>query len=640
MDFFSAQDHARRRTGWLVFFFLLAVLSLIVLTNLLVMTAFIFSQSSTHKAGIHLPFDWKLFCYVSGAVLMVIAGGTLYKISALSGGGDAVAAMFGGEPIFADDTDFDHQKVVHVVEEMAIASGTPVPQVYLLKESGINAFAAGISTSDAIIAVTRGAIRSLNREQLQGVIAHEFSHILNGDMRLNIRLVGILHGILLIGLIGNQILRGSNSSSSSRKGSGSMVLLGLGLVVIGYTGTFFGKLIKAAVSRQREFLADASAVQFTRNPDGIGGALLQIGASQNGSLLTHSRSDELSQLSPAFFSQGVAVTFTSLFATHPPLGERILRILPDWDGNFPKTTTPEVIRATISSAAVTGVAADRTGGFTDSAVMDHIGRPKTEHLNQARKILQDIPEVFKKAARDPFAARALLFYLVLDPDDTIRTEQLRRLKKVADRGTYPETLRLIQAGGNLQQEQRLPLVELALPTLRRMSKEQSRLFLDNLKLLIRADGKITLFEWCLCKIVVLHLEDCFGTPLATEQMIDDFDQTIEDCALVVSTLVNATRHEGPKAVEVFAAAVKELGRLELKPTPPEQLSLAKLDNALKVLKRLKPQPKAQLIKACIACVVADGRIDPVETELLRGIAATLSVPMPPLVVCQLEGEQA
>jgi Zn-dependent protease with chaperone function/uncharacterized tellurite resistance protein B-like protein len=628
MDFFTAQDHARRNTGRLMFFFLLAVLSLIVLTNLLVMTTIGYFNSGSLKAGAPYHFDWQLFCGIGGAVILVVAGGTLYKISALSRGGDAVAAMFGAEPIFADDADLDHQKVVHVVEEMAIASGTPVPQVYVLKESGINAFAAGFSTSDAIIAVTQGAIRTLNREQLQGVIAHEFSHILNGDMRLNIRLVGILHGILLIGLIGYQILRGSGRSGSSKKGSGGAVLLGLGLIVIGYTGTFFGKLIKAAVSRQREFLADAAAVQFTRNPDGIGGALLQIGAGRNGSLMTNPKSDELSHV---FFSQGVTVTFESLFATHPPLAERIRRILPGWDGHFPVGITPEKQEMT-APASPTSQTAQTVAGLTGGAVMEHIGRPNIAHLRKARQVLQEIPEVLQKAARDPFAARALLIYLILDPNEEIRARQLEQLQPAADRGVYAETRRLIRMGGNLKREQRLPLVELTLPTLRRLSKEQSRLFLENLNTLIRADGKITLFEWCLLKIVVQHLEEVFGKPDGQGQTISDLGQVTEDCMVVISTLVNATRHEGLKAAEVFAAAVMELGQPELEPTPPERLNLAALDRSLKVLKRLSPQPKSILLKACVACVVADNRIDPIEAELLRGVAATLSVPLPPLTI--------
>ncbi|HHH89125.1 MAG TPA: heat-shock protein HtpX, partial [Aliiroseovarius sp.] len=293
MDFFQHQDQARRQTALLVLFFSLAVISLVVLTNLLVMFLFGFIDSQTLNSpdlgGAFLArFDWQTFFGIGAVVIAVILLGSLYKIHSLSRGGDAVAEMLGGQRIVDGSGDLDRQKVLNVVEEMAIASGTPVPPVYLIDEDGINAFAAGFSPGDAVIGVTRGCIRQLNREQLQGVIAHEFSHILNGDMRLNIRLMGILHGILILGLIGYFLLRGGShrhyyQRSSRNSGSGAILGLGLGLVVIGYTGTFFGNLIKAAVSRQREFLADASAVQFTRSNQGIAGALKRIGGSVAGS---------------------------------------------------------------------------------------------------------------------------------------------------------------------------------------------------------------------------------------------------------------------------------------------------------------------------------------------------------------------
>lgn len=630
MDFFAAQDQARRNTGRLVLFFSLAVLSLVVMTNLLVMTIFGYLNSGARPPAVAFPFDWPAFLYIGAVVVLVIVAGSLYKISALSGGGDAVAAMLGGEPIFGDEGDLDRKKVINVVEEMAIAAGTPVPQVYLLQENGINAFAAGFSTSDAVIGVTSGAIRQLNREQLQGVIAHEFSHILNGDMRLNIRLVGILHGILLIGLIGYRILRGTSSSSGSRKGGGPLLFLGAGLMVIGYAGTFFGKLIKAAVSRQREFLADAAAVQFTRNPQGIGGALLRIGGSQEGSLLKNPRSAEISH---AFFSQGVSVFFESLFATHPPLAQRIKRILPAWDGTFP-TPTAAGSGATAGSggpAGPVGAAGGALAGLAGAAAVASVGRPTAAHLGYARQMLHDIPELLRKAARDPFAARALICYLVLDPDENVRAGQLRHLKANADRGVHAETLKLLREGGALlRPEQRLPLVDLALPTLRRLSEPQYRVFLANLNALIEADGKISLFEWCLRKIVVHHLEAVFGKPAGPPPLHDGLDQVAGSCVVLLSVLAHAVNHQGLGAADVFAAARAELG-LALELAPRERLGLAELDRALLELQRLPPLAKARLLKACAACVTADGRIVPVEAELLRAVAATLDCPMPPLL---------
>ena len=312
MDFFQSQDTARRNTTRLIVFFALAVICLIVITNLLVMVLFGFLQ--TGEEGVTLEviaaqFDWEVFFIIGALVTLVILGGSVYKTLALSGGGTTVAESLGGRLISHNTTDLHERKVLNVVEEMAIASGTPVPPVYLMDdEQGINAFAAGYTPSDAVIGVTRGTIAYLSREELQGVIAHEFSHILHGDMRLNIRLIGVLHGILLIGLIGYYILRSVRGGSS--KNAGPILGLGLGLLVIGYAGTFFGNLIKASVSRQREFLADASAVQFTRNKQGIAGALKKIGGHSYGSVLD---TPEAPSMSHAYFSTGVSSFLQSMF---------------------------------------------------------------------------------------------------------------------------------------------------------------------------------------------------------------------------------------------------------------------------------------------------------------------------------------
>ncbi|MEE4240904.1 MAG: M48 family metallopeptidase [Desulfopila sp.] len=622
MDFFTAQDHARRNTGRLVFFFFLAVLSLIVLTNLVVMLVFGFFQPVTDGNANQPAFDWTIFFGIGTAVVMIVALGSLYKVSRLSRGGDAIAAMYGAKPVFADDPDLSRQRLVHIVEEMAIASGTPVPQVYVLDEEGINAFAAGFSTSDAIIAVTKGALRTLNREQLQGVIAHEFSHILNGDMRLNIRLVGILHGILLLGLIGHYILRGS--SGSGKKGGG--VLLGLGLLMIGYAGTFFGKIIKAAVSRQREFLADAAAVQFTRNPDGIGGALLRIGAHQKGSLLADPKTEELSH---ALFGQGTKIAFTSLFATHPRLEDRIRRILPDWDGTLPAAGEDGPIHEKMSGPSGPAAA---TAGFTSGSVVSRIGRPGNDDINKAKQLLKNIDDVFLRAARDPFSAQAVLLYLILDNSSTVREQQLSHLKSSAAPGISPEIRKLIRTGRAVQAEERLALVELSLPSLRRLSEKQAQLFLGNLNSLIRIDGKITLFEWCLLRIVSSYIDDYFKKPIDnTTTRIHDLEQVGHECAMVLSVLAYSTRHDGLEQSEVFSRAIKETGLPATERIPAEHINLASLQKSLQKLQQLSPQAKALFIKGCVSCVLADGKIDPVEAELLRSVAATLSVPMPPTV---------
>jgi Zn-dependent protease with chaperone function len=334
--FFDNQDAARRNTARLVFLFALAVVAINGMLYALAV-ALTGAQQDPHTGQVSVVLQWwqpELLATVSLATLAIVAAGSLYKIAQLRGGGAVVAESLGGTLVTADTGDPDERRLLNVVEEMAIASGTPTPPVYLLRdEPGINAFAAGFTPGDAVVGVTSGCVRQLSRDELQGVIAHEFSHVLSGDMRLNIRLMGVIHGILIIGIIGFFLMRSSMFAGHGRRGRDNsamaMLAAGVGLMIIGFLGTFFGNLLKASVSRQREFLADASAVQFTRNPEGIAGALKKIGGYEGGSILESPNAPESSHL---FFSQGLRSGLQMLFSTHPPLDARIRQLDPSWEG--------------------------------------------------------------------------------------------------------------------------------------------------------------------------------------------------------------------------------------------------------------------------------------------------------------------
>ena len=451
MDFFESQDSARRNTGRLILLFGLAVISLILITNFLVMLIFGFLSTEMTSVGALTPwqFNWQVFAMVGALVAAVIILGSLYKIVSLSGGGARVAEMMNGRLLVAGTGDLFERRLMNVVEEMAIASGTPVPPVYVLEEAGINAFAAGYSPSDAVIGVTRGAIETLNREQLQGVIAHEFNHILHGDMRINIRLIGILHGIMVLGIIGYYLMRGSSVRSRS-KDSGGVVMLGLGLLVIGYVGTFFGNLIKAAVSRQREFFADASAVQFTRNPQGIATALMRIGQHSQRSYMMHPSSPEISH---ALFEESTHSALSGLYATHPPLEKRISAILPDWDGSMdlPPEAHHDPVQGEGETQSAAGVAARLkspgalTGVLVADALLNQIGNPSPMHLAYAEDLLARLPSVWIEAAREPSASRAVVYLLAMAPEDPTRRRQFSLQQDAADVGVLAEVERL--AGG-------------------------------------------------------------------------------------------------------------------------------------------------------------------------------------------------
>lgn len=636
MNFFESQDHARKQSLWLVLFFALAVISLVVLTNLLVMFVFGFIESQGLAIDTAMAqFDWQTFFSIGALVIVVILFGSLYKISVLSKGGDAVAEMLGGQRIIAGSGDFDIQKVLNVVEEMAIASGTPVPPVYLIDEEGINAFAAGFSPSDAVIGVTRGCVQQLNREELQGVIAHEFSHILNGDMRLNIRLIGILHGILVIGLIGYFLLRSSSHSryrsrSSSNTGGGAILGLGLGLVVIGYAGTFFGNLIKAAVSRQREFLADASAVQFTRNNLGIANALKRIGSSTAGS---HIENPAGLQLSHALFAEGFTHLFTSLFATHPPLDVRIKRLEPGWDGRYTFSAAEKPAASPVSSAATAQTTAEKLAGgvaATAGFAINQVGQVNPELLQQAQSLLQKIPEKLQSAIHEPHGARAVIYLLLLDEEEEVRQHQLAYLQSESDDGVFEELRILAEENPHIDISYRLPLIDLSLPALRQLSEQQYHRFRYNIRKLVATDKKISLFEWSLQKILFHHLDAVFNKIHSQQTKYRSLKPVVDACSLLLSMLVYVGKEKKIDEAQVMLAAKKELGDINVQLLPASDIGLSALNSALDKLNQLRPLLKPQLLKACVICIRADQNYSSVEAELFRAIADTLDCPMPPV----------
>jgi Zn-dependent protease with chaperone function len=660
MNFFESQDRVRKNTFQLVLLFSLAVVTLIIMVNLLVMVVFGYINSQQlHDGGTLLQkMDWQTFAAVSVGVSVVVLAGSLYKIMALSAGGKVVAESLGGKLIPQNTKDLKQRKLLNVVEEMAIASGTPAPPVYLLEdEQGINAFAAGFSPRDAVIGVTQGTIDHLSRDQLQGVIAHEFSHIFNGDMRLNIRLIGVLNGILILGIIGYYLLYSTSFSRrgrSSDKNAGGIMALAIGLMVIGFAGTFFGGLIKAAVSRQREYLADASAVQFTRNPDGIAGALKRIGGLEFGSKVENPGAAEISH---AFFAQGVSGFMQAMSATHPPLAKRILRIDPHWDGKFSSSDKPDSsqdqgrggepregdlgheeeagkkdtmtreARAKNFAIVVSGAAmADVANAF------DQIGNPKPETIHHARVLIAQLPTDIIEAAREPYGARAVIYSLVLDPGQALRDRQLTHLQSYADADVLVLTHKLLPAMDGLDIKYRLPLIDIAIPALKQLSLDQYQAFKDNLVALIEMDSRVDLLEWSLQKILFNHLDGQFFKLAHTKTRYSHVGQLKQEIELILSVMAYAGQQDKNAIEEAFSAAIKILDISGLQLVVQKEISLSGLDHALEKLEMLKPLAKPQLLKACATSVLHDQEISAVEVELLRAFSDVLGCPMPPVVL--------
>lgn len=636
MNFFAHQDRARNTTRKLVFLFSCAVISLIVITSLIIIFTLSLSESASGEIAFNTDlFTSDIFIFVGLGVIAVVALGSLFRLAQLRGGGKVVAEAMGGRLLNTGSRDADEQKVLNVVEEIAIASGTPVPPVYLMEDSAINAFAAGYKAQDAVIGITRGCIQQLNRDELQGVIAHEFSHIFNGDMRLNIRLMGLLYGIMVIGLIGYYIVRGSvyrgHSSRSNKKGGG-IVVLGIGLLIVGYGGTFFGNIIKAAVSRQREFLADASAVQFTRNPDGIAGALKKIGGYKEGSNINSADASEISHM---LFSQGLKTSFTGLFYTHPPLSDRISRIDPYWRGDFIETAKHKP-----SSSS-----ADQTSGFTEGSstvtegsssqaessisAIDSIGEPGSQHIALAASNLSQLPDEILEDAHSSFGACMLMHCLLMElATPATEKKQLAILKEGLSPRQFSSLTAIRTKASWVSRDLYLTLIDLCLPALKQLSAIQYRTFMSHLSQLIVADEHISVFEWCIFKILRYNLDQDAQTK---EKRIDlNSSGWASETLLSVLSMVGSTDDKEAKAAFDNAQALLSLPKpLSFKLEYKDNTEA--LEKATDLLKDLKPLQKPRLLKAMASCINADGIVSPAEAELLRAVASLLDCPIPPLL---------
>jgi Zn-dependent protease with chaperone function len=670
-NFFEQQDVARKKTGRLVLLFVAAVIAITLLVYAAVAilltvnanrggTSYDASGQTTRQRDASPPYAAAFVVTVVG-VVGLIGGCSLYKIGALrSGGGASVARMMGGRLLQPDADEFNERKILNVVEEMALASGTPVPPVYLMdNEPGINAFAAGYSPESAVIGVTRGAVEQLSRDELQGVIAHEFSHILNGDMRLNIRLMGVIFGIIALAVVGRVLLYSGAYSGGGRrdnKGGGAILAMGIALLVIGGVGVFFGRLIQAAVSRQREFLADASAVQFTRNPDTIGGALKRIGGV--GSKVRDGHAGEISHM---FFASAASSWAAGAFATHPPIAERIKRVDPSWDGTYPEPRQAEPRRSAkeryeqpqrpqpfggrggdmlgglpgaILGGAVLGESARQQQPQRQSPsepAVDQVGSVSAEHVAYMRELLGAIPDVLKHAAREPYGARAVVYVMLLDRDAEVRDKQLNRLADHADPAVTKLTHQLVEASGSLPNASRLPLIDLAIPALREMSDKQYAALKDNVEQLIAADGRLDLFEWTLKRLLLHHLDAHFKPGPDPAVRYYNLKPLAEPCGVVLSALAHIGQRDAGAARAAFDAGVEQLGLSGLSMRERKRVDLREVGRSLDKLVQSSPREKKKLIRACAHAISMDGEVTRGEGELMRAIADSLNVPMPPLL---------
>ena len=631
MDFFEAQDQARKKTKWLVLWFLLAVVAVVVAVDFLV-----FALTGGEMELLVLA------TVVTGGLILAASG---FKSMQLNGGGSVVAQDLGARLVMPGTTDFEEKRLLNIVSEMALASGMPVPQVYLMdEEEGINAFAAGTEPSNAVIGVTRGCLQRLSRDELAGVVAHEFSHILNGDMRLNMRLMGLVFGLMVLSMVGRmlvELLRFQNVSSrrNNKEGGNVMLvlfLLGLGLLVIGALGSFFGRMIQAAISRQREFLADASSVQFTRNSDGIVGALKKIGGASIGSKIKAPKAVEASHL---FFSSGGMFSFG--LATHPPLEVRIKAVQESWDGKFVESEIKPVAMEREKKVVEKKVVEKNEGAFgaLPGAVvlgaMSGIGEEKRRKISAGEELHNGLSERWREAIQDREVAQAVVFGLLLAEDDQLLRGEVSFLEKAAGLAARDLALHWQAEVRGLHSARKIALMELALPTLRGLSPSEYERFRDITRWLIASDGEVDLFEFMIQRVIERHLGSHFDRQAFRKIVYRKFDRLLPEANVLVSTVAEIGAANAEDAEVAYAAGTEGWATSFARKGVS---SHDELDEVLDKFDASSPLVKKEVLVACARTAARDGKLSSREAELLRTIADSIGCPLPPFLA-ELDEEE-
>lgn len=669
MDFQTHQEEARQNTFRLVVLLILGVTAIIAVVSALMMALFYYSSGELQPL--------TAVAVAAPLTTIGVVGASLLKSAQIrSGGGSYVAASMGGRPIDFNTLDPAEKQLSNVVEEIAIASGMPVPAVFVLdEEPSINAFAAGWTADNAAIGVTRGTLQHLNRRELQGVIAHEFSHISNGDTRVKTRIIGWVFGIAVITVVGRILLQHLWWAPRRRddRDNTAMLLLaaGIGLVVIGSVGTLFARMIQAAVSRQREYLADASAVQYTRDPSGIGEALRKIGGMAGENRIRAAHATEASHL---FFSTAMG----SAFASHPPVSERIKRLIPSWDGTF-KEPEPVVNRG--RAGAGRGVTSDgtrRTGGIlpghvaipgmpTDTGLPidptilaaggaassglaepaasrpvaappsnggrqsyepPSFGGPTEAHIEYARSLLARIPEPSQSYLHTRQGAVAAVIGLLVTPDPAARPRGLAEAAALTgiDANYLDAASRVIS---ELDRPLQLPAIDIALHSIRETPYEFKRSLAETIHAIDSSQPDQDLFHWMLRRVMLRHLEDQHDDGSTRSRV--GLDQ-LQAEASVVYAVMSWFNSAGPaQAQGAFEAALAATG-MPLQPVVPlDELTVERVDTALERLSRLDRPGREAFVTGATAAVLHDETTTADEAELIRVVADAVRLPVPPLL---------
>lgn len=661
MDFQTHQEEAKQNTAKLVGLLILGIVVIIVIVSLLLIALLYYGS------GEFQPLT--AIAVAAPITTLGVVGTSLVKSSQIkSGGGSYVATSMGGRPVDFNTLDAAEKQLSNVVEEIAIASGMAVPAVFVLDdEPGINAFAAGWTADNAAIGVTRGALVHLNRRELQGVIAHEFSHISNGDTRVKTRIIGWVFGIAVITVLGRILLHSMFWAPRRRNrddNNAAMLMLaaGVGLIVIGSVGTIFARMIQAAVSRQREYLADASAVQYTRDPSGIGEALMKIGGMGGDNKIRAAHATEAGHL---FFTSALSASF----ATHPSLKERITRLVPSWDGEFtaPRldvesgdTASPAAAPAGFGNGwggalpgqvAIPGLPIDPVilagGGLGTSSLAGGGGPaapppanpgqgfgpptfdgPTDAHIEHARSLLSRIPEPTQAYLHTKQGAVAAVVGSLASPDPQHRAGQLELAgRAIAMDPEYLDAASKVIT--DLDRPLQLPAIDLALHSIRETPYEYKVALARVIHAIESSRSDQDLFRWMLRRVMLRHIEDQHDDGSAKHDV--PIDQ-LRDEATTVYAVLSWFNSSGPaQAQGAFDAALSVIASAPKTIPPIEQLTFDRVDEALERLSHLDRQSRETFVSGATVVVLHDEKTTVEEAELIRVVADAVRLPVPPLL---------
>ena len=629
MDFFEHQDQARRKTKRLLGLFILAILLIVFTLNL----AVFFAGNASGFLQLN-PTEYmtsKPFMLVCIGALIVILAGSLFRAMQVNGGGKSIASLVKGRKVMPDTKDLKERQLLNVVEEMSIASGTPIPEVYIMdNEQGLNAFVAGLEVNDTVLVVTGGLLDSLNRQELQGVIAHEYSHIFNADMRLNLRLIAILGGILAIGQLGYYMLRSlrySGSRRSSSKDTGQLIAVlfaaSVCLLVIGYIGLFFGRLIKAAISRQREFLADAAAVQFSRDNMGIASALYKIKTNGKGSLLESSHAEDMSHMC---FGNALNITaFSNMLATHPPVDERIKAILPTYKYQKGEAQFVEAASAQAGTSQESPVMGFQAVS-NSSEVLERVGQLDESQLEHTRERMNLIPALLTDAAHDRKKVSALVISLLMRVNP-LSMQELNELASDTQLFEEEDLRSILPLCEELDELKILPVIDLSIPTLKLLSSSEHKQLLKLCEQIILSDKQVLPFEFFIDALLRKHLD-----PLSTTKAtIKQYRHVLNDLAMVFSQLTSLSNEDSAKQLTTLEQVMQSYSAGWRAGKQLQAFDSVKLHDALNRLNRLSPMLKRPFLQTCADIIMQDNRAEAAELEILRAIAIHLDCPMPQLI---------